>query len=258
MQVGSITKSHDAKTGAGHVELQRARQTGRGELPVMSPVVVFDLFGTLLDIASIAEIAATHADDPAALVATWREKQIAYAFASSLMGRYRNFDDLTDAALRYALAKHGIALDDLAAEALGAAWTHLRPHDDALPLLDRLHADGLRAIVLTNGTPATANAALANAGLAPRIEAVLSVDDVGVYKPDPRVYASVGKRLGVEASDVLFVSANGWDATGAAAFGFRVAWCNRAGAPAETLEPAPTWTIASLDELVPELPELGR
>jgi 2-haloacid dehalogenase len=237
-------------------ELQRAWPVA-AKAEHMPPVVVFDLFGTLLDITSIRDFAATHAADPAALVTTWRDKQIAYAFASSLMGRYRDFDTLTAAALRYALAKHGLALDDVSTEALGAIWTHLRPYDDALPLLDELQTNGIRAIVLTNGTLATAHAALANAGLAPRIEALLSVDEIGVYKPDPRVYAMVGERLGVAAHDVLFVSSNGWDATGAAAYGFRVAWCNRAGLPAETLEPSPAWTIASLADVAPLLAEFA-
>jgi 2-haloacid dehalogenase len=103
--------------------------------------------------------------------------------------------------------------------------------------------------VLTNGTPATAAAAIAGAGLAALLDVTLSVESAGVFKPDRRVYALVTEHYGVAAEQLMFVTSNGWDATGAAAFGMRVAWCNRAGAPAETFGPPPEWTIDSLSTL---------
>jgi 2-haloacid dehalogenase len=216
----------------------------------MKPVaVVFDLFGTLLDIASLRAAAAGVASDPVAFVATWREKQLAYAFASAIMGTHEDFDAMTGHGLRYAAAKHGVTLDAAAHAALVAAWENVQPYDDAVPALQALQAAGIRCAVLTNGTPATSAKAMANAGITAMIDAVLSVESAGVFKPDRRVYALVTDHYQTTADRTIFVTSNGWDATGAAAFGMPVAWCNRLGAPAETFGPPPRWTIGDLHAL---------
>ncbi len=217
----------------------------------MKPVaVVFDLFGTLLDIASLRDAAATVASDPVAFVATWREKQIAYAFASAIMGTHEDFDAMTGHGLRFAAAKHGVALDAAAHARLVAAWENVSAYPDTVPVLEALHKAGVRNAVLTNGTPATAAAAIANAGIADLLDVTLSVESAGVFKPDRRVYELVTTHYGVSPGELIFVTSNGWDATGAAAFGMRVAWCNRIGAPAETFGPPPAWTMRGLAELV--------
>jgi 2-haloacid dehalogenase len=217
----------------------------------MKPVaVVFDLFGTLLDIASLRDAAATVASDPAAFVASWREKQIAYAFASAIMGAHEDFDAMTGHGLRFAAAKHGIALDGAAQTRLVRAWENVSAYPDTVPVLKALHERGIRSAVLTNGTPATAAAAIANSGIAELLDVTLSVESAGVFKPDRRVYELVTAHYGVAAEELIFVTSNGWDATGAAAFGMRVAWCNRIGAPAETFGPPPAWTLRGLAELL--------
>ena len=132
----------------------------------MKPVaVVFDLFGTLLDIASLRDAAASVTSDPVAFVTTWREKQIAYAFASAIMGTHEDFDAMTAHGLRFAAAKHGVTLDDAAQQRLVDAWQNVRAYPDAVPALEALHERGVRCAVLTNGTPATSAAAIANAGI---------------------------------------------------------------------------------------------
>ena len=216
----------------------------------MKPVpVVFDLFGTLLDVASLRDVAATVASAPAAFVATWREKQIAYSFASAIMGTHEDFDAITSHALRYAEAKYGVTLDEGTRKHLVDAWCNLRAYDDVVPAMRALRERGIRCAVLTNGTPATAAAATANAGIDALLDITLSVESAGVFKPDRRVYALATAYYAVPAERLLFVTSNGWDATGAAAFGMRVAWCNRTGAPAETFGPAPDWTIGGLHAL---------
>lgn len=210
---------------------------------------VFDLFGTLLDIGSLRDAAASVATDPAAFVATWREKQIAYSFASAIMGTHEDFDTITAHALNFTAAKYGVTLDLLRRKRLVDAWFSLQPYDDVVPALSALRAQGIRCAVLTNGTPSTASSATANAGIDVLLEATLSVESVGVFKPDRRVYELATERYGVTAGRLLFVTSNGWDATGAASFGMRVAWCNRAGVPAETFGPRPDWTITGLHEL---------
>ena len=210
---------------------------------------MFDLFGTLLDIASLRDAAARVASDPVAFVATWREKQLAYAFASAIMGTHEDFDAMTGHGLRYAAAKYGVTLGAAAHAALVAAWEDVKPYPDAVPVLRALHANGIRCAVLTNGTPPTSTRAMANAGITDLIDVMLSVESAGVFKPDRRVYALVTDHYATTADRTIFVTSNGWDATGAAAFGMPVAWCNRLGAPPETFGPPPRWTIAGLDAL---------
>lgn len=216
----------------------------------MKPVaVVFDLFGTLLDIASLSDAVAGLTSDPHAFVATWREKQIGYAFASAIMGTHEDFDAMTTHALRFAATKHGVTLDRAKQRHLVAAWENVRAYPDALPALGALHERGVPCAVLTNGTPPTASAAIANAGIEGFLDVILSVESVGVFKPERRVYELVTAHYGVAAAQLIFVTSNGWDATGAAAFGMLVAWCNRTGAPAETFGPPPAWTIRDLGAL---------
>lgn len=214
--------------------------------------VVFDLFGTLLDITSLrATVANVVGKKPASeLVKRWRDKQIAYAFASTLMDRYQDFDVLTAKALDYVLDSLEIAAGDEGRTQLCNAWLELRPYNDATLALEALRSRGKRTAVLTNGTIATAKRALANSGLDALLGDVWSVDEVKKYKPSREVYALASMRLGRGPSQIGFVSSNAWDATGAAAFGFRVAWCNRNGAPNETLEPPPAHVVTSLQEVV--------
>jgi 2-haloacid dehalogenase len=211
--------------------------------------IVFDLFGTLLDIASLRTAAAAFTSDPAAFVATWREKQIAYAFAATIMNRYEDFDALTARALHYAAAYHELKIAARDRETLAAQWRSALPFADARPALEQLRARGFCCAVLTNGTPNTAHAALASAELSAAIDVTLSVDSVAAYKPAARVYALATTHYATPPDRLVFVTSNGWDATGAADFGMRVVWCNRTGAPAETFGAAPARTIGTLREL---------
>jgi 2-haloacid dehalogenase len=213
--------------------------------------VIFDLFGTLLDIASLRSIAvAILGDERAAqLIPRWRDKQISYSFAATLMDRYVDFDTVTSLALDYALASVGATLESEARRALADGWFSLRPHPDATLALEALRSRGVRTAVLTNGTLSTAKRALANSGLDALLNDVWSVDEVRRFKPAPQVYGFAAGRVGAAPGRIAFVSSNGWDATGAAAFGFRVIWCNRSGAPRETLPPEPAHVVTSLDSL---------
>ena len=214
--------------------------------------VIFDLFGTLLDISSLGATVANiiGKEKSEELVRRWRDKQIAYAFACTLMDRYENFDAITASALDYVLAALQVDADRAARTELCDAWLALRPYPDATLALEALRSRKKRTVVLTNGTPATAKRALSNSGLDAVLDDVWSVEEVRRFKPAPEVYELANRRLGRDPSRIGFVSSNGWDATGAAAFGFRVAWCNRAGLPVETLAPPPAHVVTSLQEVV--------
>jgi 2-haloacid dehalogenase len=214
--------------------------------------VVFDLFGTLLDITSLRTLVGTmlgkkNADN---VVQRWRDKQIAYSFAATLMDRYDDFDVITARALDYTLSALEIEADAETRTKLCDGWLELRPYPDATLTLEALRSRGMRTCTLTNGTLATAKRALANTGLDSLLNDVWSVDEVRKFKPAPQVYAMACMRFGKQPSQIGFVSSNGWDATGAAAFGFQVVWCNRSGLPTETMPPAPTHIVTSLQEVV--------
>ncbi|MGH7683157.1 MAG: haloacid dehalogenase type II, partial [Vulcanimicrobiaceae bacterium] len=161
--------------------------------------VIFDLFGTLLDIASLRHVAATILGDDAAakVIPRWRDKQISYSFAATLMNRYVDFDTITSMALHYALAEAGVNLDSQKHRTLAEGWLSLRPYRDATLALEALRSRGVRCAVLTNGTLATAKRALANSGLDALLSDVWSVDEVRRFKPAPEVYAFARERLGV-------------------------------------------------------------
>lgn len=212
--------------------------------------VVFDLYGTILAIDQMRD-AVVHAGvpDEAAFVLDWRRKQLEYAFLSSLAGAYRDFDELTALALAHTCAQRDVPLDVATRAALTGAWRTLPAYPDVTPSLRALASRGIPRAVLTNGTPGSAHAVLRNAGVRELFADVLSVEAVRAYKPDPRTYALATQRFACTPREIVFVSSNPWDAWGAATFGFRVAWCNRAAAIPESLLPAPETTLTGLHEL---------
>lgn len=211
--------------------------------------VVFDLFGTLLDVATLRTAVSRYTNDPDALVALWRQKQLAYAFAATSMERYANFDELTLRALRYAAQHYSVALSEANVAELAGAWRTMAAFPDAKPCLQQLHDAGLRNIILTNATLPTSQDAVKNAGMQDLIAEIHTVDDQRIYKPAPRTYAAVTAHYGRSAEDFVFVTCNGWDAVGAAEAGMRVAWCNRVRAPVETFGKPPVWNCTTLTDV---------
>jgi 2-haloacid dehalogenase len=207
--------------------------------------VVFDAYGTLFDVQAVEAACATLARDPAAFVALWRARQLEYSWLRSLMGRYADFATVTAEALDHTLAHFRIHPGDEIVRDLLDAWLALEPFPDVRATLARLR--DLPLAILSNGSPAMLAAVLAHSGLAGDFAAVLSVDAARAYKPDPRVYALAPAALNLPADQILFVSANAWDAVGAKAYGFRVAWCNRAGRTFDTHGPAPDLEVRSLE-----------
>jgi 2-haloacid dehalogenase len=210
---------------------------------------VFDAYGTLFDVASASERArATLGAKWQPLADLWRAKQLQYTWLRSLMGRHADFWRVTGDALDFAMESLGI--DDAALRGrLMSLYERLGAYPEARPAVEALHAKGIRAAILSNGSPRMLAAAAEAAGLAPLLDAVLSVEAVGVYKPSPAVYQLAVEKLRLWPNEILFVSANGWDACGAKAAGLRVAWCNRAGQPAERIPERPDFEIRSLAEL---------
>jgi 2-haloacid dehalogenase len=208
---------------------------------------VFDAYGTLFDVHSVVEAGRSLTADPGALSTLWRQKQLEYTWLRSLMGRYEDFWAVTEAALRYAVQRLGLTATEPQLAALMDAYLSLASFPDVRDALARL-GPRPRAI-LSNGAPAMLQAAVRSSGLEALLDHVISVDSVRVYKPAPAVYALGPRTLGVAADELLFVSSNAWDVAGAKAFGYRVAWCNRLGAPEEQLGVRADWVITTLADL---------
>ena len=212
-------------------------------------VCVFDAYGTLFDYNTAAgRHSAVLGEKAAPLADLWRLKQLQYTWLRSLMGRYTGFWQVTGDALDFAMGELGIEDEALRANLMEAYLT-LDAYLEVQETLATLRAHGLRTAILSNGESGMLDAAVEAAGIADSLDAVLSVEEVGIYKPHPSVYQLVVDRLGVAAANVSFQSSNAWDANGAAAFGFRVAWCNRFGQGQERVPEAPDAEIATLAEL---------
>jgi 2-haloacid dehalogenase len=210
---------------------------------------VFDAYGTLFDLTSAVRGCADVLGDQAApLAALWRDKQLQYTWLRAAQDRHADFHEVTAGALDFALETLAIDRPGLR-ERLMNLYRTLDVFPEIPDVLRRLKNAGLRLAILSNGTPAMLDAAVAGAGLGGLFDAVLSVEQVGVYKPHPKVYQLALDRLDLPASAIAFQSSNAWDAHAAAAFGMKVVWCNRSGQRCERLPGAPDREIASLSDL---------
>jgi 2-haloacid dehalogenase len=214
-------------------------------------VFAFDAYGTLFDVhAAVRRHAGAVGADAAALSDLWRSKQLEYSWVRSLMNRHRDFAVLTADALDFALARFP-SVDRNVRGPLLDAYRTLDAYPEVRDVLARLKGSGYRLAILSNGNPTMLAAAVASAGIGAYLDAVLSIEDAGIFKTDPRTYRLVTDRFGVPRDAISFQSSNRWDVAGATAFGFRTVWVNRAKAPDEYRDLPPGRTVASLTELLP-------
>ena len=207
---------------------------------------VFDAYGTLFDVHSVVRTVSLPGDLQA-LSALWRQKQLEYTWLRSLMERYQDFWDVTEASLRAAVTQLKIQASD--AELHGLMQAYLRPSTfpDVTEALDALQ--GAPLAILSNGSPKMLDSAVHYNGLTSYFAEIISVDRVKKYKPSPRVYALAHEALGIPAEEILFVSSNSWDVAGAKSFGYNVCWCNRSQGHMEHLGLSADLTISRLDQI---------
>ena len=192
-------------------------------------VCVFDAYGTLFDVNSAAAQAKEELGEKwLALADLWRAKQLQYTWLRSLMGRHADFWQLTGDALDFAMATMGLA-DSTLRERLMKLYLRLDAYSEVKASLTCLKQVGMRLAILSNGSPEMLASAVENSGLTGLFDTVLSVEEVGIFKPHPSVYRLAVDRMEISAEEICFLSSNGWDAHAAKAFGFRVLWCNRFG-----------------------------
>lgn len=209
----------------------------------------FDAYGTLFDVHSaVARGGADLGDQADAVSALWRQKQLEYTWLRSLMAAHADFWQVTGEALDYALADQGVN-DPALHQKLMELYLTLDAYPDVKACLARLRAAGKQTAILSNGSPRMLSSAVSSADLVNDLDHALSIEEVGIYKPDSRVYQLAVDRLAVSAERICFVSTNAWDASAAAHFGFRVAWLNRFDKQQERLPGELSAKIKSLEEL---------
>lgn len=208
--------------------------------------LVFDAYGTLYDVHSVVQ--RCEGFFPGAgqrLSQLWRAKQLEYAWLRSLMRRYVPFSTVTREALAFSCRALSLELEVTQMEALMAEYNMLSVFPDVPSVFQRWGR--MKKAILSNGSPDMLEPLVQHSGLA--LEAVLSVDEVKIFKPAPEVYQLAVRRLGVPKERIGFVSSNCWDALGAKSFGFSVYWINRSGAPLDRLGFQPDRVITSLAQL---------
>jgi 2-haloacid dehalogenase len=210
---------------------------------------VFDAYGTLFDVHSAVGKYRKRLGDIADQVSSlWRTKQLEYTWLRSLMGHHADFWQVTQDALDFAFDMHHLKDPDLRKDLI-EAYLHLDCYPEVPEALSKLKARGFEIAILSNGTPAMLEAAVNNSGLKALKAKIFSIEEVGVFKPDPRVYRIAVDRLNLKPEEIVFQSSNAWDASGASAFGFKVAWINRFGQSEERLPGRPNVEIKNLLEL---------
>lgn len=218
---------------------------------------VFDAYGTLFDVSAAARAVAAEPGQGAfaavwqGLAADWRRKQLEYSWLRAVTGDHTDFWQLTCDGLDWAMERHGLEDCELRERLLALYW-ELAAYPEVPRMLATLKAAGLTCAILSNGSPDMLEGATHSAGLALYLDAVFSVEEVGIFKPARAVYDLVGARFGCTPEEVLFVSSNGWDAGCAAAYGFRTVWVNRADDPVDRLPGRPDNIVSDLSTL-PEL-----
>ncbi len=215
---------------------------------------VFDAYGTLFDIhAPVESNAASLGEQAAPISNLWRQKQLQYTWLRTLMGKHADFRQITREALDYAFAAHGVE-DDALKEKLLQSYMTINAYADAASALAAIRNSGRATAILSNGTPEMLSAACNSADLAKLMDELISIEDIAIYKPSPAVYQLAPDRLGVAREEICFISANAWDVSGAASFGFQCVWINRFEMQDERLPGSPRARIKSLAELPSLLP----
>ena len=213
--------------------------------------VVFDLYGTLYDVHSVAGLCDQYFPGRGREISVlWRQKQLEYTWLRSLMGQYIPFEQATSDALLFVDGNMKLGLQTDQREALCDEYLRIKPYPEVRSTLQTLRAQELQLAILSNGSVNSIQGVVENSGLTPLFDHLISVDEVKVFKPHAHAYELGEKKLKLHRSELLFVSSNAWDATGARYFGFPTCWINRSGSVFEEMGQTPDWQLGGIDELL--------
>ncbi len=210
---------------------------------------VFDVYGTLFDVTAIKdECEELYPGYGETISQTWRSKQVEYFMLRQLMGNYATLYSITHDALKYALNESGLKSSEQNEQKLLEAYLHLPLYPEVVEVLTELKDQKL--VVFSNGSHDMLDPLIENAGLEDLFSEVLSIDEIKQFKPAPASYQYAMKKLNLDNHEILFMSSNGWDISGAKNFGFQTAWINRKNLPIEELELEPDYVFSDLNELL--------
>ncbi|VWX35365.1 haloacid dehalogenase type II [Exiguobacterium oxidotolerans] len=211
--------------------------------------LVFDVYGTLFDVHAVkAKADELYPEHGADISQVWRQKQLEYSFLRQLNGQYVPFSQVTRDALRYALLQLKLHVTEENIAALMEAYLELSHYEEVEAVLHEM--SGKQLAVFSNGSHDMLDSLIEQSGLGSLFDHIISVDDIKQYKPTPAAYMHALNTLGLKREEVLFMSSNGWDITGAKSFGFRTAWINRSGLPVEELNLDPDSIYDDLNGLL--------
>ncbi len=218
--------------------------------------IVFDAYGTLFDINAAAQKSALVSSNSLLkrnweeLGEIWRKKQIEYTWLQNILNSHTDFLDITKKSLDFALEEVKLDKEPLLRETLLDLYQTSEAYPEVVQVLKELKGQGVKLSILSNGTPQMLLAACASTKIEKLLDFVVSVEEIGIFKPDGRVYQLVNAQMGYKKSDVLFVSSNGWDIVGAAKFGFSTAWVNRNKKPVERMEWKANYELSNLKQII--------
>lgn len=211
--------------------------------------LVFDVYGTLFDVHSVEEkCEAVYESYGAKISQRWRQKQLEYSFLRQVMGQYQPFKQVTLDALKFALQTLELSYDDTQLQSILAEYEKLDSYKEVEKVLSE--GDNKQCVIFSNGSRDMLEPLIEQSGLAEYFDRVISVDDIKQYKPSPASYMQVLNTLGIKREEVLFMSSNGWDISGAKSFGFKTAWINRNHAPVEMLNLEPDYILPDLNGIL--------
>lgn len=216
-------------------------------------VIFFDVNETLLDLNPLKKTVGEALDDRPELVPLWFTTMLHYSLVITVADQYKNFDEIAVACLRMVASKHGIDLGEDAAKNAIAPLRTLSAHPDVIPALKRLDEDGYRLLALSNSSQTALAEQLQHAGLDRLLEAALSVEQMGLYKPHSQVYQWAARHAGVDMAECMLVAAHGWDVAGAGWAGMRAAFVARPGQQQFPLGPTPDLVVETLTQLTDNL-----
>ncbi len=218
--------------------------------------IVFDAYGTLFDINAAAQKSALVSSNSILqrnwkeLAEIWRKKQIEYTWLQNILGSHTDFLDITKISLDFALEEMTLDQEPKLRKTLLDLYRKSEAYPEVVQVLEDLNDRGVKLSILSNGTPEMLLSACASTRIEKLLDFIVSVEDIGIFKPDGRVYELVNSKMEYKISEVLFVSSNGWDIMGAAKFGFSTAWINRNKKPVERMQWKPNYELSNLMHIV--------
>jgi 2-haloacid dehalogenase len=236
-----------------HLPIAFIVQLQKGIVMKNIKAVVFDLYGTLYDVHSVARrCGECYPGRGLEISMLWRQKQLEYTWLRSLMNKYASFEQVTEDALDYVAAYLKLELPKNIRTELCDEYLRLQPYPEVERALGLLHSQGIPLAILSNGSVFSIDSVVQHSRLTQHFDHLISVEHARVFKPHDAVYQLAETTIDFPREEILFVSSNSWDACGAGQFGYQVCWVNRVGNTVDRLGQTPDYTVSSLQEL-PEL-----